>query len=222
MVRSHPALHAAYFHVFLTCFSDLASSNIRKTFLIVFWISSVLIACMPTWTYDAILAFNTRISRLSFHQAALLTNFNQPILMARRWAGQWDLDAIRALQPNIARCMLAALLRHGKRPLPSCWPVPAANAYGCSPDEHHGMGSSSWRGSRLNAKFQPHASSGYWSSLLHSTLGSGGVLCVLAASSLAYIFCLFVCLLIWLISYLCFCLCNWPTKWFIKWNKTVA
>ena len=34
----------------------------------------------------------------------LLTIFNQPTLMARRWAGQWDQAAILSLQPDIARC----------------------------------------------------------------------------------------------------------------------
>ena len=34
----------------------------------------------------------------------LLSTFNQPSLMARRWAGQWDQAAIRSLQPAIARC----------------------------------------------------------------------------------------------------------------------
>ena len=40
---------------------------------------------------------------------------NQPILMARRWAGQWDQAAIRFLQPDIARCtrkQIKAVLGH--------------------------------------------------------------------------------------------------------------
>ena len=35
---------------------------------------------------------------------ALLTIPNQPDLMARRWAGQWDTTAIEALRPEIAYC----------------------------------------------------------------------------------------------------------------------
>ena len=34
----------------------------------------------------------------------LLTTPNQPFLLARRWSGQWDQEAIDALQPEIARC----------------------------------------------------------------------------------------------------------------------
>ena len=34
----------------------------------------------------------------------LLSTFNQPDVMARRWAGQWDQTAIHSLQPVIARC----------------------------------------------------------------------------------------------------------------------
>ena len=45
----------------------------------------------------------------------LLTLPNQPSLMARRWSGQWDKEAIDALQPEIARCtrkQIKAVLGH--------------------------------------------------------------------------------------------------------------
>ena len=55
-----------------------------------------------------------------FH--TLLTLPNQPTLMARRWSGQWDQEAIRALQPRIARCtrkQIKAVLGHiGRSPAP--------------------------------------------------------------------------------------------------------
>ena len=46
---------------------------------------------------------------------SLLSTYNQPTLMARRWAGQWDHAAIRSLQPEIARCtrkQIKAVLGH--------------------------------------------------------------------------------------------------------------
>ena len=84
--------------------------------------------------------------------------------------------------------------------------VPTAHAYGRSPNEHYRLGSSPGRGSRLNTESQPHASSGYWSSLLHSTLGSGGVLGVLATR--LHMLCFFS-IYVWLlfpgyVSTLCF------------------
>ena len=58
----------------------------------------------------------------------LLTLTNQPTLMARRWSDQWDLAAIRALQPCIARCtrkQIKAVLGHIGRVTSStastCW-----------------------------------------------------------------------------------------------------
>ena len=45
----------------------------------------------------------------------LLSTFNQPTLMGRRWAGQWDQAAIHSLQPDIARCtrkQIKAVLGH--------------------------------------------------------------------------------------------------------------
>ena len=45
----------------------------------------------------------------------LLSSFKQPTLMARRWAGQWDQEAILSLQPDIARCtrkQIKAVLGH--------------------------------------------------------------------------------------------------------------
>ena len=46
----------------------------------------------------------------------LLLNIpNQPSLMARRWSGQWDREAIDALQHEIARCtrkQIKAVLGH--------------------------------------------------------------------------------------------------------------
>ena len=45
----------------------------------------------------------------------LLNIPNQPSLMARRWSGQWDREAIDALQPEIARCtrkQIKAVLGH--------------------------------------------------------------------------------------------------------------
>ena len=46
---------------------------------------------------------------------ALLSEFNQPLLMARRWSGQWDWAAIASLQPEIALCtgkQIKAVLGH--------------------------------------------------------------------------------------------------------------
>ena len=58
----------------------------------------------------------------------LLTIYNQPTLMARRWAGQWDQAAITSLRPEIASCtrkQLHAVLRHIGRVTSStataCW-----------------------------------------------------------------------------------------------------
>ena len=58
----------------------------------------------------------------------LLTIPNQPTLMARRWSGQRDQTAIRALQPQIARCsrkQIKAVLGHIGRVTSStasaCW-----------------------------------------------------------------------------------------------------
>ena len=41
---------------------------------------------------------------LGHHFQSLLTAYNQPQLMARRWSGQWDPEAIASLQPIIAPC----------------------------------------------------------------------------------------------------------------------
>ena len=45
----------------------------------------------------------------------LLSTFNQPTLMARRWAGQWDHAAIHSHKPDIERCtkkQIKAVLGH--------------------------------------------------------------------------------------------------------------
>ena len=55
------------------------------------------------------------MQELGRHFHRLLTIPNQPSLMARRWAGQWDHAAIAALQPAIARCtrkQIKAVLGH--------------------------------------------------------------------------------------------------------------
>ena len=59
---------------------------------------------------------------------SLLIIHNQPTLMARRWAGQWDQAAITALRPEIANCtrkQLQAVLDHIGRVTSStataCW-----------------------------------------------------------------------------------------------------
>ena len=55
------------------------------------------------------------MQELGCHLQRLLTLPNQPSLMARRWAGQWDHAAIEALQPQIARCtrkQIKAVLGH--------------------------------------------------------------------------------------------------------------
>ena len=71
---------------------------------------------------------------------ALLTTFNQPTLMARRWSGQWDQDAIRTLQPNIARCnrkQIKAVLGHIGRvtsnTASACWRLFSAMVKDLSP-----------------------------------------------------------------------------------------
>ena len=46
---------------------------------------------------------------------SLLSVHNQPILMTRRWSGQWDPGAIASLKPVIARCsrkQIKAVLGH--------------------------------------------------------------------------------------------------------------
>ena len=55
------------------------------------------------------------MQELGRHLQRLLIIPNQPSLMARRWAGQWDHAAIEALQPEIARCsrkQIKAVLGH--------------------------------------------------------------------------------------------------------------
>ena len=72
--------------------------------------------------------------------AILLTTFNQPTLMAHRWSGQWDQDAIRALQPHIARCtrkQIKAVLGHIGRvtstTASACWRLFSAMVNDLSP-----------------------------------------------------------------------------------------
>ena len=76
----------------------------------------------------------------------LLTTFNQPTLMANRWAGQWDQAAIRSLQPAIAGCtrkQIKAVLGHLGRvtstTASACWRDFAAMAKDLTPlvDFHH-------------------------------------------------------------------------------------
>ena len=70
----------------------------------------------------------------------LLSTFNQPTLMARRWAGQWDQAAIHSLHPDIARCtrkQIKAVLGHIGRVTSStaaaCWRDFTAMAKDLSP-----------------------------------------------------------------------------------------
>ena len=84
--------------------------------------------------------------------------------------------------------MLAGLHRHGQGHRSAPCPASTTYTYDGSAAEHHGMGSSARGGSRINAESQPHASSGYWPSLLYSTLGSGGYsVFSLPDHSLAYV-----------------------------------
>ena len=71
---------------------------------------------------------------------SLLSTYNQPTLMARRWAGQWDQVAIRSLQPEIARCtrkQIKAVLGHIGRvtstTAATCWRDLTAMAKDLSP-----------------------------------------------------------------------------------------
>ena len=77
---------------------------------------------------------------LGQHFQSLLTLPNKPTLMARRWSGQWDQAAIRALQPHIARCtrkQIKAVLGHIGRvtstTASACWRHFAAMAKEISP-----------------------------------------------------------------------------------------
>ena len=76
----------------------------------------------------------------------LLSTFNQPSIMARRWAGQCDQAAIRSLQPAIARCnskQIKAVLGHLGRvtstTASACWRDFTAMAKDLTPpvDFHH-------------------------------------------------------------------------------------
>ena len=70
----------------------------------------------------------------------LLSTYNQPTLMARRWAGRLDQAAIQSLQPDIARCtrkQIKAVLGHIGRVTTStaaaCWREFTAMAKDLSP-----------------------------------------------------------------------------------------
>ena len=70
----------------------------------------------------------------------LLSTFNQPLLMARRWSGPWDRAAIAYLQPEMARCtgkQIKAVLRHIGRvtntTAAACWSEFSAMAKDLNP-----------------------------------------------------------------------------------------
>ena len=106
---------------------------------------------------------------------ALLNIPNQPDLMARRWAGQWDPAAIEALRPEIASCtrkQIKAVLGHIGRITSStaaaCWREFMAMARELSPslldppprtppcrwaNFHARLGPSPGRGPRISTEF---------------------------------------------------------------------
>ena len=62
---------------------------------------------------------NRDLTKFNIHQhsqfQSLLTEYNQPQLLSRRWSGQWDPAALESLRPHIARCrrkQIKAVLGH--------------------------------------------------------------------------------------------------------------
>ena len=58
----------------------------------------------------------------------LLSEHNQPFLLARRWSGHWDQEALRSLTPMIANCtrtqikaVLGHVLRVTRSTISACW-----------------------------------------------------------------------------------------------------
>ena len=92
---------------------------------------------------------------------SLLSEYNQPQLLARRWSGHWDLAALGSLRPMITRCTIkeikAVLVHIGRithSTTSACWrqyaamtrelnPLPA-NPHPPTPLQTHQLSTIDW------------------------------------------------------------------------------